>query len=501
MKAIQLLYAANTISRKKRIARQTLSFFMVAENVGHDKQVDVLWAGEDGIWRTLQAKFHSSTAQDKEFWYAEAKFQLSSKVSLPGNIQFALRYRVSGKEYWDNNDDQNYSIAADSGVRLREDIPILNIGLNRRLKQGQKSYRVTLAVRSSLRPSQINIYWTTNHWKNFYKTPCFFHRTYWNHTLHSNAGNPNKYGYEIWVGRIKIGEAYRVEYAIACDTEKEEIWDNNFGNNYIARREDLKILTLNLHCYQEANQNHKFSKIARAINELNVDIICLQEVCENWNNGQGDWNTNAAKIIRDHLAKPYHLYTDWSHIGFDRYREGIAILSRYEFLMKESGYVSQCDDMYNIHCRRVVMGQVYVPYMGRINVFSAHLSWWSDGFKEQFERLREWANRGHSKDVVATFLGGDFNIQAGSQGYVSVVNTKEYEDQFLKATSRNIFDGVFRKSSSNWPQTLANDYRIDYIFMKKGSDLKVTSARILFSEHDYGRVSDHEGYLMTFEPE
>jgi maltose 6'-phosphate phosphatase len=139
--------------------------------------------------------------------------------------------------------------------------------------------------------------------------------------------------------------------------------------------------------------------------------------------------------------------------------------------------------------------------MGRINVFSAHLSWWSDGFEEQFERLRKWANKGHSNDVVATFLGGDFNIKAGSRGYVSVVNTKEYEDQFLKATSRNIFEEVFRKSSLYWPQNLANDYRIDYIFMKNGSDLKVTSARTLFSEHDYGRVSDHQGYFMTFEPE
>ncbi|MBW7886720.1 MAG: hypothetical protein H3C34_29645, partial [Caldilineaceae bacterium] len=43
------------------------------------------------------------------------------------------------------------------------------------------------------------------------------------------------------------------------------------------------------------------------------------------------------------------------------------------------------------------------------------------------------------------------------------------------------------------------DGRIDYIFVKRGSKLEPVAARRLFTETAYGRVSDHEGYLITFE--
>ena len=44
---------------------------------------------------------------------------------------------------------------------------------------------------------------------------------------------------------------------------------------FLARRRRLKILTLNLHCYQEENQDAKFSQIAKAIDDLDIDVVCL----------------------------------------------------------------------------------------------------------------------------------------------------------------------------------------------------------------------------------
>jgi maltose 6'-phosphate phosphatase len=88
------------------------------------------------------------------------------------------------------------------------------------------------------------------------------------------------------------------------------------------RRGTLQAMTLNLHTYQEEDQQQKFEQVARAIRDLGVDLVCLQEVGEHWNNGAGDWASNAARIINDQLPAPYHLHADWSHLGFDRYREG-----------------------------------------------------------------------------------------------------------------------------------------------------------------------------------
>jgi maltose 6'-phosphate phosphatase len=80
-----------------------------------------------------------------------------------------------------------------------------------------------------------------------------------------------------------------------------------------------------------------------------------------------------------------------------------------------------------------------------------------------------------------------------------VIDSHEYEDQFLAVNEHGIFDKIFRVNDAHWQDLLANDYRIDYIFMKKNSQLKAVSAKVIFTDQDYGRVSDHFGYLMTFE--
>ncbi|NOU23191.1 MAG: endonuclease, partial [Methyloglobulus sp.] len=220
-----------------------------------------------------------------------------------------------------------------------------------------------------------------------------------------------------------------------------------------------------------------------------------------WNGGAGDWESNSAKIINDRLRKPYHIYTDWSHLGFDKYREGVAILSRFPLADQESRYVSDSHDAYSIHSRKVVMAQIQLPYLGLINLFSVHLSWIEDGFKKQFNRLSDWAESRRSDEVKATLLCGDFNIAAGSEGYsFVVVDAHQYDDQFLAANSPGVFDRIFKVNDPHWQDYLADDYRIDFIFMHKASELVVKSANVLFTDEDYGRVSDHCGYLMSFEP-
>jgi maltose 6'-phosphate phosphatase len=146
------------------------------------------------------------------------------------------------------------------------------------------------------------------------------------------------------------------------------------------------------------------------------------------------------------------------------------------------------------------MACAHVPYMGAINIFSAHLSWLEDGFQQQFQRLHAWAEENSSEHIKATLLCGDFNISAGSEGYQQVVDNNHYDDQYLAANDQGVFEQIFRVNDAHWHDLLTDDYRIDYIFMNKTSELQVTSAQVLFTEQDYGQVSDHCGYFMTFEP-
>ena len=226
-------------------------------------------------------------------------------------------------------------------------------------------------------------------------------------------------------------------------------------------------------------------------------------MAEDYNDGKGDRSTNAARIIRERLLQKgyfYHLCSDWSHIGFGRYLEGSAILSRKQFIRHEAVYVSALTDIDNIHSRKVVMAQIHFPQFGRVNVFSVHLSWWDSGFSRQFERLQQWADAAASGDATVTLLCGDFNNKAGSPGYMQIVEGGKYEDQFLRAASPEVFSRVFRECSPERQKLLEDDSRIDFIFANKNAGLKASSAMIMFSGKNYRRVSDHPGYLTEFEP-
>ena len=60
---------------------------------------------------------------------------------------------------------------------------------------------------------------------------------------------------------------------------------------------------------------------------------------------------------------------------------------------------------------------------------------------------------------------------------------------------------IFREQSPDIDRQLAKDGRIDFILMQKNSSLQAVAARELFTNGDhYGRVSDHIGYCVEFEP-
>lgn len=503
MNEIQLVSVQNLFSAKDGALFQELEIDILVENLGYHKQIAVHWAGDNNVWHVLPAYYQYPAGRGRERWIARASFRAHSPEGLPGNISFALQYLAEGREYWDNNHQLNFSIKAGAGILLGPGFRLSQIGFRPLLTQGETAHQVVVAVHQSVRAGQVFIRWTIDNWQTVHRTSCFLQHDYWHQKGQGHDGNPYAEGVTVWLGKIKVRSGFRVEYAIGCETEQEEVWDDNSGSNYVASRAGLKILTLNLHCYQEADQDDKFNEIARAIQENDIDVVCLQEVGEEWNGGHGFWLSNAARIIQERLqgrGRAYDLHTDWSHIGFDHFREGCAILSKHRILKHDAGYVSASHDIYDIHARKVVMAQIHFPYVGLINVFSVHLSWRSGGFQQQFKKLQQWANHIAADSVVATFLCGDFNNKAGSRGYMQIVNSG-YEDQFLRVTSPAAFARVFRDPQPGSEECLADDGRIDFLFAKRGNKLRPTAARVLFSGQDYKMVSDHFGYLAEFEPE
>ena len=499
MQPVQFIYVKNVIARTVGGTFQELSFAVRVRNVGFAKRVAVHWCGEDGAWRETAAEFRSPLEGPDEIWVAEVAVPLTRDSSLPGNIRFAACLEHAGARFWDSRFGENYQADADSGVIVFEPVDVRVAGCSPHLPPGLVSLPVEVAVRSEIGPEAVRVHWTTDGWLTAHRAQAYHRRDHWDRSAGSNARNPNRYGWEVWAARIPLQHAFRVEFAVECRSRRGTVWDNRGGRNYRAQRGTLKVLTLNLHTWQEEDQLRKFGTVAQAIRELDLDLVCLQEVGENWNEGAGDWATNAARIINAQLPRPFHLHADWSHLGFDRYREGVAILSRHPFLQTDSGYVSESQDPYDIHARKVVMAQVRVPNMGPVNVFSAHLSWPSDGFYPQFERLQRWAEERQAPEVAGTLVCGDFNIAAGSEAFRHVVDTGAFEEQFLKIAKPAVFQRVFRERRGDPLQWPGDDGRIDFIWLNAGARLRAVRAEEIFTPARYGRVSDHTGYWVEFE--
>ncbi|MBO9395005.1 MAG: hypothetical protein J7458_18995, partial [Caldilinea sp.] len=85
-------------------------------------------------------------------------------------------------------------------------------------------------------------------------------------------------------------------------------------------------------------------------------------------------------------------------------------------------------------------------------------------------------------------------------GYTYIVEQSDFEDQFLKVTDRNAYDAIFLHPWNGGRRHMEEDDRIDFILMKRSSRLRPVAAQRLFTGNSFARVSDHEGFLVEFEP-
>ena len=230
---------------------------------------------------------------------------------------------------------------------------------------------------------------------------------------------------------------------------------------------DISILTLNLHTYQQHARNCCFETmhlherevhiIAEAIANLNIDVICFQEVAEYRHDPiskpYGESPSNMAFRICNklrHWGRWYHIHQDWSHIGFHRWREGSAILSRYPMRHNYSSYVSNDHSKTNYMSRNVTLSCIDVPYFGLLHIANVHLSWAHHGFFEEYRNLKQLINSRRHFGVKADLMLGDFNAPAGEHAYNHIVHNVEYIDQFYELHPQKFYLPSYRGQIWLW---------------------------------------------------
>ena len=275
----------------------------------------------------------------------------------------------------------------------------------------------------------------------------------------------------------------------------------------------MKLMTLNTHSLAEKNYRRKLYEFTVAVAEEKPDIIALQEVNQTRNADtvqiseltnyfscnekllikKDNHAYNAVKILE---KSGISYYWTWLGIklGYDKYDEGIALMSRTPITEIFSGTVSSNDNYYNWKTRKILgikTGKFPNQYF-----YSVHLGWWNDNeepFPQQWERLEN-----HIEKNNKIWLMGDFNNSAEikNQGYDMIKNSGWYDCYNLAENKDSGF--TVCKSIDGWKdKKSAENMRIDYIFCNR--KIPVKNYRTVFNNINYPVVSDHFGIIIETE--
>lgn len=272
----------------------------------------------------------------------------------------------------------------------------------------------------------------------------------------------------------------------------------------------MKLLTLNAHAWMEENQHDKLKQLAAFIDEQQFDVIALQEVNQSMEetplspDDLGAYHSadpevvikrdNYAYVLNGLLSNAYHWTWAPAHVGFAKYDEGLAILSKTPITATVNEYVSSLQDYDNYRSRKIVGIQTVVDGVQAWFV-SGHYNWWNDeeSFRGLWDRTTKVLN---SFAPTPVFMMGDFNnaAEVRGEGYDYVLQSG-WSDTYPNAAVRDEGHTVI-KAIAGW-ESNAEPLRIDFIFSNKAA--QVQSSTVVLNGKTGPVVSDHFGISVELE--
>ncbi|WP_062321396.1 endonuclease/exonuclease/phosphatase family protein [Halolactibacillus sp. JCM 19043] len=260
----------------------------------------------------------------------------------------------------------------------------------------------------------------------------------------------------------------------------------------------MRLLTLNTHSYIEDNQQEKLDTLIKTIIANNYDVIALQEVNQLIDSPPvGETvihEDNFARVIAEKLQAyglTYSYHWAMAHIGYDRYEEGVAILTKHPVI--DTSVITLTETTDKTYWKTRVAIKLTLDYHDQmIDCLSTHHGFWDDPdepSQQQFDRLLT-----HIDASRPTFILGDFNTEAAvrKEGYDYLMSKGLYDtytlahDKDTGMTVPGVIDGWKHASGSK---------RIDYIFMNQPFSVPVS--HVIFNDDNQPIVSDHFGVDVT----
>ena len=253
----------------------------------------------------------------------------------------------------------------------------------------------------------------------------------------------------------------------------------------------LRIMTFNIHFGNTINNIYDILNISQVIKNSNSEIVCLQEVDNNWSSRS--YYHSLIQIISEQANLPYYIYnpiydknSSHGHL-FPNEQFGTAILSKYKILESHdyilSRWSSQKGDPQpgepGFPSQYHGFGHLILDIDGtNFSVYNTHLDYRADppkGFNETMRAIQVREMLSIINFKYPTILTGDMNADF---------------------SAKDVFEPLLEKFDDAWSIAgegsgltfpCINPYiRIDYILVNKKSSIQVKNAFLINTQ-----VSDH----------
>ncbi|MDG2959678.1 endonuclease/exonuclease/phosphatase family protein [Bisgaard Taxon 10/6] len=256
----------------------------------------------------------------------------------------------------------------------------------------------------------------------------------------------------------------------------------------------MKLLTLNVHAWLEDNQAEKIDILAQTIVEKGYDVIALQEVNQLMSAPaisatlkQDNYGMILLRQINRQIEQKYSLFWSNSHIGYDKYDEGIAFLTRLPVYDVDPFYCSQHQGLDSILSRKII--GLTVEYQDQlVECYSCHINLPDCKGENQLDNIRTIVERSQSENLK--ILMGDFNTDAitnpDAYGKIKALGLL---DSYELAEQKDAGITV-EKAIDGW-RGHSEEKRLDYIFLNQTK--RVLSSQVIFNGKNKPVISDHFG--------
>lgn len=263
----------------------------------------------------------------------------------------------------------------------------------------------------------------------------------------------------------------------------------------------MKALTLNTHSWLEENMLERLTYFADWIASHDYDVICLQEINQLMDTAEvtnlptylplasapAIHQDNYAYLLVEALAQrglTYYWSWSYNHIGYDRYHEGVALLSKTPFQASEV-LVSAVDEETDYHTRRVLLADL-LENSRAVTVASLHLSWFGKGFEGEWALLE----KALLQQKQPLLLMGDFNNPTNQSGYQEIIASPLTltDSHQVSETVRGVH--TILADIDGWDGN-QEALKVDHAFLTQ--EWSVRSSQVIFDGEKGQVLSDHYG--------